>query len=602
MKMWSMNVMILLLFCYACLATGKDSVYFVSKNFHNVLHWAAVNPASPGQKVLYSVQYWSDAKDQKWQEKEECQNITGLSCDLTAETPSVHDVHYQARVRVNGTSYGRTTRIRPLAETILGAPILSNYTRGSSLYIDITLPLGPNGVSIEDIIAKSKSWSSKPILYTLNITHPQWPVEIQKSKTKQFIINLKKKQTKYCGNVVYKLSSEWGRPESESASFCVTLSDNTQLLQWLLVSAAVLAALVIISVVCMCNYVKSGKSKSMPQVLTTTSGSCKVLEILDRNRIISKIDVCTESDQTTYANIKGKADLPSVGFLGYSPNGIPFQAWQGSSGSSVGTGAGTITASPEDTSAQSSDIYSAVAVHVPAEENEVFQQATTEDRENSHATLCSSEDGWEREGMCSKLTSCGEPLLSDVTACEGCPASQLLLHTVRDSNGKLMLPLLSCQLQSNTSDTISPVNLERKPLLSDLIDSTDGPSLASLQCLDSSEWSDSGCDDSSVNTPTHPYCNSHYSPSQAVVPYFHQGCQGTPCSDAIFESGYKQNWMPTVPGGPTATEHCDYKRTNYAQNWTGIKMNGEGEENEGGGGVAISRQILLGNWKIQIQE
>ncbi|XP_051813044.1 uncharacterized protein LOC127536498 [Acanthochromis polyacanthus] len=344
----------------------------------------------------------------------------------------------------------------------------------------------------------------------------------------------------------------------------------------------------------MFNYLKGGKSKSMPQVLIkTTPGNCKVLEILDENDIISKIDVCTESDQIIYANIKGKADLPSA----YSPNDILFHAWQGSSGSSVGTSVGSITASAADTSAQSSDIYSAVAV-----QNEGFQQVTTEDRENSHATPCSSEDSQGTEGMCFKLTSCGEPLLSDVTACEGSPASQLLLHTLRDPDGQLMLPLLSFQLQSSTSDTISPMNPERKPLLSDLIDSTDGPSLASLQCLDSSEWSDSGCDDSSVNTPTHPHCNSHYSPSQAVVPYFHQGCQSTPCSDAIFESGYKQNWMPTVPGGPTATEHCDYKRTNYAQNWTGTKMNGEGEENGGGGGVAISRQILLENWKIQIQE
>lgn len=35
--------------------TGK--VYFVSKNFNNVLHWDPVECASPEEKVLYSVQY-----------------------------------------------------------------------------------------------------------------------------------------------------------------------------------------------------------------------------------------------------------------------------------------------------------------------------------------------------------------------------------------------------------------------------------------------------------------------------------------------------------------------------------------------------------------
>ncbi|XP_008278821.1 interferon lambda receptor 1 [Stegastes partitus] len=594
MKMWSVNVMILLLFCYACLATDKIEVRFVSRNFHNVLHWDAF----PGQKVLYSVEYKSDAEGKDFKKKAQCQNIPDRSCDLTDETPSLHDVHYWARVCVNGSICGCTWRFKPLAETALGAPILFTYTTASSLYVNVTLPLGPHGVSIEDTITKSKNGSSKAIaLYTLKITRPEWAAQVIHSRSKQFIIDLKNKETEYCGNVTYRLTSHWGRPESESQPFCTTLQDDSQLLQWVLMSAAVLAAVIIISVVCMCNYVKGGKPKSMPQALVTTSGTCKVLEFPDRNRIISEINLCTQTNQTIYAKIQVQPSAPSPGFEDYFPHDIPFHPWPVSSGSSVGTGAGRIAANPEDTSAQSSDIYSAVAVHVPAEENDSFQQATTEDRGNSPTSLCPSDESWSKEGMHSKPISRGESPLSDFDICESSPISQLLLNTVRDHNGQLMLPLLTFSSQSSADDTKSPVNPERKLLLSDLIDSTDGPSLASLQCFDSSEWSDSGCDDSTVNTPTHPYCNSHYFPSQTVVSDFHQGCQSTPCSDAILESGYKQNWMPAIPCGPTATEHCDYKRTSYVQNWTG-----EGEDSEGKDGVEISRQLLLGSWKIQIQE
>lgn len=39
------------------------------------------------------------------------------------------------------------------------------------------------------------------------------------------------------------------------------------LLPWVLVSAALLTAIIIMAVVCMCNYAKGGMKKSMPQLL-----------------------------------------------------------------------------------------------------------------------------------------------------------------------------------------------------------------------------------------------------------------------------------------------------------------------------------------------
>ncbi|XP_070768709.1 interferon lambda receptor 1 [Enoplosus armatus] len=551
MKMWSMKVTILLLFCYACLSTGNGRVSFVSRNFNNVLHWDPVNPAFPGEKILYNVQYWSDAEKQPYQMKQECQNITALSCDLTAETPSVHDVHYRAQVYVNGSCIGRTNTFKPIADTILGPSNLSIHTTVSSLHVNVTLPLGPNGVSVADIITRSKNGPYKTVaIYTLKITHPKWAAQVNKTTTGQFVINLKNNQTEYCGYVVYQPLSEWGRPESENASFCATLPGDDDnyliILPWLLVSAALLAAIVIVAVVCTCNYVKGGKEKSMPQQLVTTSSSApRVLEFPDRNLIISKPEVCVQSDQTVYATIQMKQNVQSVGAGGYSPQDVLCQAWQGSTGSSVGTGAHSPAPNSKDTSVQSSEIYSVVAVHVPAED---FQQATTEDTGTSKLPLSSIGGSWDKGGMGPELTG-------------SYPAMPSFLHTVRDANGKL---------------SIVDLNSETKPLLSDLIDfEKEGPWLTTLQSFDSSEHSDSGCDDSTVNTPTHPYCNTHYSPSQ---PDFHQACQSTQSSEVIFESGYKENWMPSILLGTTSKDSCEYRRTNYPWTMTGPKEEEEGEE------------------------
>ncbi|XP_040901005.1 interferon lambda receptor 1 [Toxotes jaculatrix] len=604
MKMWSVNVIFLLLFCYASLSTGNGKAYFVSNNFYNVLHWDPVKPAFPGEKVLYSVKYWSDV-DQKFKIKEECQNIAVLTCNLTAETPSVPDVQYQARVFVNGSLISHTlNRFKPIAHTNLGPPILSTYTTVSSLYVNVTLPLGPNGVSIADIISKSKNGPSKNVIvYTLNITEPKWAALVNQTTTGHFVINLKNNQTKYCGHVVYKPSAEWGRNRSQKASFCVTLqSDSQMLLPWIFISVALLVATVVMSVVWICNYVKGGKHSNMPQSLVATPGTpSKVLQSPDRNIIISTPEVRAQSDQIIYATIQMKPNVPAVRSGGYSPQDIPCQAWQGSTNSSVGTRAHSPTPNPEDTSAQSSEIYSAVAVHVPAEENDDFQQATIKDRETE---LPSNEEPWDKGGTTPKFMLRGVPPSPDLDAYESNPARPLLLHAVRGANGQLMLPSLTLQLQSKAGDTASPFNSERKPLLSDLIEcKMEGPSLVSLQSFDSSEWSDSGWDESTLSTPTQPYCNTHYCPSRPVAPDFQQQCQETPSSDVIFESGYKQNWIPGVLLRTAPIEGHEQRRTNYPSTWTVPRMEGlgEGDEDKGGGAEERLKQILLGGW-VQIQE
>lgn len=62
---------------------------------------------------------------------------------------------------------------------IFGPPILTTYTTVSSLHVNVNLPLGPNGVSVANIITNSKNRPFKTeIDYTLKITHPVWAAQV----------------------------------------------------------------------------------------------------------------------------------------------------------------------------------------------------------------------------------------------------------------------------------------------------------------------------------------------------------------------------------------------------------------------------------------
>lgn len=161
---------------------------------------------------------YSDDSDQSYKIKDECQNITVLYCDLTAETPFVYDVSYHAKVLVNGRAHGSTeTRFKPsehsknthtqsyislhlIVRTIIsqyssihlffphlhlfsiaifGPPILSTSTTELSLFVNVTLPVGPNGVSIADIIINGrKVLFETKFIYTLNLYYPDWATAV----------------------------------------------------------------------------------------------------------------------------------------------------------------------------------------------------------------------------------------------------------------------------------------------------------------------------------------------------------------------------------------------------------------------------------------
>lgn len=268
--------------------------------------------------------------------------------------------------------------------------------------------------------------------------------------------------------------------------------------------------------------------------------------------------------------------MPSVASGGYSPQDIICQNWQ--DGFDLTVDAGGHSSDSGDTSVRSSGSYGAVVIQVPTEE-----QAASQDTETSIQPLFAGVKAWDNGGMTPMVIS---PQLPGVDPLD--PDGPLRLHTVQDSDGKLVMPFLTFHLDSTT-------DVQRKPLLSDLIDSNmEQPSLASLQILDGTDWSHSESDDITVTEPTQHYCNSHYTPSQPVVLDL-QGRLNMPSSDVVSDSEYKQNWMPQL-FVKTASEY----RTNYPCSWNGLRKDDECEEDD----VAerLKPTVLLGDLVIQIQE
>lgn len=297
--------------------------------------------------------------------------------------------------------------------------------------------------------------------------------------------------------------------------------------------------------------------------------STKVL--LPQNETISIPELNVHLQNVKINSIQLKPSVPSPHPGCYSPQEIPWQIRQDSSAP---------TADPSQSSAQSSVSYGAVAV----QDHE--DQGPFKDPEISTFPGVECVSDHEMTSMMAVHT--GPP--SSLPDChESDPSQPLLLHTVRDSDGNLVLPFCSFQFQSSTA------NLQRRPLLSDLKQS----SLSSLENLDNTESSE--CDDSMPTTPTQTCCNSDYSPKHVVIPNLHQGNLNSSSTDGRSESCYKQNQIPEVIV-ETVSMHSD-RRTDYTRTWNGlIKEESDTEEDREG---LESLQLcghFLGNWALQIQD
>lgn len=297
----------------------------------------------------------------------------------------------------------------------------------------------------------------------------------------------------------------------------------------------------------------------------------------DSSIIISKVMVSLPNDQTPYAAIQFKPKEPAVKSGDYSPQDIP---WQGSR-ESFGTNLFHPTLNGLDVSGQSSDTYGAVAAQMPAEE--------AEDRETCTVSLVTGRDSRGENGNSPQSMSPSDAPTPHLDESDGNPAAPLLLSTVRDDNGQLVLPSLASLLQCSTGDALSP-------LLSDIDGKKPGPSLSTVQSFDHSEWSDSGCDDSSVTTPTLEFCNTHYAAAQPTVSHY------SPQQSLNTESntGYKQNWMPEILHG--GGDDHSFENSKINNHWTWTEPGKQDHEENTDRGETQSTQIPLENWMVQIHD
>lgn len=520
-------MVIFLLFCYARITSGKGNVIFTSRNFYNVLTWDAAPERVPGQAVRYSVFY--GVTDDVWfAEKAECQNITELHCDLTSNTPPHHDTYYRAKVTADGVHHGTSRNFKPIAETVLGAPILSYHTTRKSLHMTVTLPVGPNDQPIADIFRRNHKGTSKAeVVYRLFIEEP---IQVKNETTSDhFEIGLRDDTVKYCGYVVYTPVHELGRPVSEEAHFCTMLPEAT-VLPWVLLCVAAVMAFMLMAVCFAKRYVKNVKKDELPLSLDSVV-SPSVIMHSPTDPHISHMEMYTQSEETGYAKIRVNPNILSAVSGGYGHKNTIFTQFSNSSSSS------DELHHPGPDSAQSSEVYGEITVgeHLSSMNQAPPMSFATDLPQSGHLSTIE--------------TSSGEDSF-------GSDSQPFFLQTRRKSDGQLLLNLPPFEKsQTFTGPTEALVSPDRKPLLSYLIVPPDkGGNFVSLHSLESYECSDSGLDDNTLPTPTQDNEPSPYLAAQPDVSQFSPSCESS-------DSGYKQNWMPSLQ---------NYK-TSYPWTWLGVK-------------------------------
>uniref|UniRef100_A0A8C3LFP3 Interleukin-22 receptor subunit alpha-1 n=1 Tax=Chrysolophus pictus TaxID=9089 RepID=A0A8C3LFP3_CHRPC len=203
-------------------------VAFSSTNFENTLTWETEADIPPG--TVFDVQY-KQYGEKAWLNKQECQSITQLFCNLTHETENFTE-HYYARVRATGhrcfSNWVRSERFEPRKETIIGAPEVECIPHVRSIKFLIHPPYTPlrgedgHQLTIEDIYSKFGAVDYHLTIFNQR-THQKW---IKNEHNKEFEVSNLDPDTEYNGTVhLYLLERS-----SKSQVFWVkTLPDNTWL-------------------------------------------------------------------------------------------------------------------------------------------------------------------------------------------------------------------------------------------------------------------------------------------------------------------------------------------------------------------------------------
>ncbi|XP_030215586.1 interferon lambda receptor 1 [Gadus morhua] len=568
------------LWCYGCRGDGSPAVgdkmpYFVSRNFYNVLHW---NHTEEDEGLLYSVMTRSTVDGAPLLRKSGCQNISGRSCDLTADTPPLPGVEYHALLYANGRFLEKSVRFNPVADTVLGPPLLSLRVSGSSLHLNVTLPPGPGGVALQDLLKGSRTRSTTdPVVgYTLTVTDPDWAALVNDSLTGRYVLQLKNNDTRYCGHVVYKPNFLFGRPPSDPETFCVIMPRGRWAeVPWVLLAGGLVLVPGVLTSLLVYLYTHPRKKPRLPSSMGSW-GPPPWPRLLAPSDLVL---VCSVPEVGPCAPRPVPPWLVATPPGGYSPQGDPCEddAWglgaadhSGGSASSGGRGPSTPT--------QSSGGYAQVVVRETGQDPRHRPEGTPNGDAGGHQATPPSGPG-------------------------DAPPGPLVLQALRNQQGVLVLSMGAFQAPAGGGEE------EQEKLLGEGGYKAQGPPhmLLSLSVGGSEDWG-SGCDQSAATTPTLLSVHSGGSPTLLSV---HSG--GSPTLLSVHSGGSPTLLSVHSGGSPTLwAPEPDSAASGYKQNWFPVgespcsdqrgalpcsRPEGRGEEEEKGGG-----QDSLRDWIVRVQE
>uniref|UniRef100_A0A672N842 Interferon lambda receptor 1 n=1 Tax=Sinocyclocheilus grahami TaxID=75366 RepID=A0A672N842_SINGR len=194
----------------------RTKAYFESWNFFSVLHWDPVDV--PGQTLLYTKHGWTF-------------NISTPVCDMTdVMTHVMSDVtsKYHAKVSASGQCLAEVM-FKPFWQTTFAAPQLSVTSNQTHLNVTVLPQMTAWSCSIENISFWGKGFQRPSIKYTVRLTHPKSLAgKVFEDTSRSVFIWLVETDEQYCGDVLYTLTHPGRSSPSENASFCVTVSGDSQ--------------------------------------------------------------------------------------------------------------------------------------------------------------------------------------------------------------------------------------------------------------------------------------------------------------------------------------------------------------------------------------
>ncbi|XP_007491367.2 interleukin-22 receptor subunit alpha-1 isoform X1 [Monodelphis domestica] len=312
-----------------------QNLRFHSSNFENILKWDSIQGSPPD--TVYNVQY-KRYGDPKWKNKDECQNITETSCNLTYETRDTDEQYFakvtaSSRGQRNIQEWRQTPRFSACRDTLIKPPLVTCI---------------PNVRSVRLVVHPSPTalWTSDGHSQTLEEIFPDlfYRLQLHINHTYQMHLEGKKKEyeffglapdTEYQGVTTISIPT----PFKESPPYTCrvrTLADRTWIYSFSGVSLFTMGFLV--AVLCYLSYRYVKKPPKQPNSLDVQRVlTFQPLRFIQEHILVPAIDFSSSGGlvppiQYSQVKVPGPREalgaplpsgLPEITYLGQSEIPIP---------------------------------------------------------------------------------------------------------------------------------------------------------------------------------------------------------------------------------------------------------------------------------------